>query len=53
MYSALEVRELASSSLSKVTGFDKNKVLELVETLIEKGYVKKIGSGRGTKYKSR
>ncbi|HHU53406.1 MAG TPA: hypothetical protein GXZ43_04930 [Clostridiaceae bacterium] len=53
VYSALENKELASSSLSEITGFGKNKVLELLETLIESGYVEKTGSGRGTKYTTR
>lgn len=53
IYNALENKELPSSTLSKITGFGKNKVLELIETLIELGYVKKIGSGRGTKYTAR
>lgn len=53
VYSALENKELASSELSEITGFGKNKVLELIETLRDLGYVKKIGSGRGTKYTSR
>ncbi len=53
VYHALENKELASSTLSEITGFGKNKVLELVETLIELGYVKKVGSGRGTKYATR
>lgn len=50
IFSALENKALPSSTLSELTGFGKNKVLELLESLINLGYVKKIGSGRGTKY---
>ncbi|MGX7072529.1 RNA-binding domain-containing protein [Helcococcus kunzii] len=51
IYNALDNKEMASSKLTEKTGFGKNKVLELLETLINLGYVEKIGSGRGTKYK--
>ncbi|QUY65616.1 AAA family ATPase [Helcococcus kunzii] len=51
IYNSLENKEMASSALTEITGFGKNKVLELLETLIHLGYVEKIGSGRGTKYK--
>lgn len=53
IYNALDNKEMASSKLTEKTGFGKNKVLELLETLINLGYVEKIGSGRGTKYKKR
>lgn len=43
---------LASSDLSSASGFGKDKVINLLNNLIEKKYVKKIGSGRGTKYKA-
>ena len=42
--------QLASSQLSRKTGFSKAKTIRLLNTLIEKKYVKSIGSGRGTKY---
>lgn len=50
VYLALEHGGLASSEIADATGFGKNKVLNLVEDLIAKGYMKKTGSGRGTKY---
>ena len=53
IYTALENKELASSELSEITGFGKNKVLGIIETLRDLGYVKKIGNGRGTKYTAR
>lgn len=44
---------LSSSEISKLTGFGKDKVLSLLNTLIENRYVEKLGSGRGTKYRLR
>lgn len=41
---------LASSELSKLTGFSKAKTLRLINLLIDKNYIKTIGNGRGTKY---
>lgn len=42
---------LSTSDLSSITNFGKDKVLNLLNSLISKHYVKKIGFGRGTKYK--
>lgn len=53
IYNALENREMASSALTEITGFGKNKVLDLLEELIQSGYVEKTGSGRGTKYRTK
>lgn len=44
---------LSSSEISVITGFGKDKVLKLINNLIEKRTVEKVGSGRGTKYKMR
>lgn len=44
---------VSSSEISKLTGFGKDKVLNLLNELIRKGYIEKLGSGRGTKYKLR
>lgn len=41
---------LASSEIVQLTGFSKDKVIRLLNQLIEKEYVKVIGRGRGTKY---
>ncbi len=41
---------LASSELAENTGFNKSKVVRLLNSLLEKNYVAKEGSGRGTKY---
>lgn len=51
IYNALAKKELASSELIEITGFGKNKVLELIKKLINLGYIERIGRGRGTKYK--
>lgn len=49
--SALENGEqLSSSEIVKCTGYTKSKVLRLINSLKEKGYIKTIGNGRGTKY---
>lgn len=42
---------LASSEIVVISGYGKDKVLDLLSGLIEKRYVEKIGTGRGTKYK--
>lgn len=42
--------QMASSELSKDIGFSKAKTIRLLNSLIEKRYVKCIGNGRGTKY---
>ncbi len=39
-----------SSEIAGEAGFSKNKTLKLLEGLERKGYVTKIGNGRGTKY---
>ena len=51
VYSILKSAPLSSSHISQETFFSKNKVLNLLEELIQKGYVVKIGNGRGTKYR--
>lgn len=50
VYKALENKSLASSVIANDTGFGKNKVLNLLNDLVDKGYVIKRGKGRGTKY---
>ena len=51
VYLILQNTPLSSSSISQETSFSKNKVLNLLEELIQKGYAVKLGSGRGTKYR--
>ena len=43
-------KKMSSSELAMVTGFGKTKVVSLLKSLGEQGYVKQVGSGRGTKY---
>lgn len=50
VYSILQNTPLSSSSISQETSFSKNKVLNLLEELIQKGYAVKLGNSRGTKY---
>lgn len=47
---ALGNRPVSSSSIAEDTDFGKNKVLNLLNDLIDEGYVVKYGRGRGTKY---
>lgn len=41
---------LSSSEIVKKTGWSKNKVVRLLNKLIEAGYISSSGTGRGTKY---
>lgn len=50
VYKALENKSLASSAIADDTGFGKNKVLNVLNDLMDKDYVIKSGKGRGTKY---
>lgn len=40
----------SSNDLVKITGFSKDKVLRLIKSLQNKGYVKVTGTGKSTKY---
>lgn len=42
--------QLSSSEIAKTAGFTKTKTLRLLDSLKQKGYIKVIGNGRGTKY---
>lgn len=42
--------QLSSSEIAKNVGFTKTKTLRLLDSLKQKGYIKVIGKGRGTKY---
>ncbi len=44
-------RKLASSEIVAASGFSKNKVIRLLNELIDKKYIKVEGQGRGTRYK--
>ncbi len=41
---------LSSSNIAKDLGYTKSKTLRILDTLNEKGYIKVLGNGRGTKY---
>ncbi len=43
-------RKLSSSEIVKYTGFGKTKVVKLLKSLVEQGFIKVEGRGRGTKY---
>jgi len=42
--------QLSSSEIAKAVGYTKTKTLRIIDALKEKGYVKVLGNGRGTKY---
>lgn len=51
IYQALSgYKRLSSSEIAVATGFGKTKVVSLLKSLTEQGYVIPVGSGRGTKY---
>ncbi|MBQ2592085.1 MAG: putative DNA binding domain-containing protein [Candidatus Riflebacteria bacterium] len=51
IYNALKNKQILSSSeITGITGFGKNKTIEILKKLVEQGYIKVTGSGRGTKY---
>lgn len=52
IYNALKNKQvLSSSEITGITGFGKNKTIEILKKLVEQGYIKVTGSGRGTKYR--
>jgi len=41
---------MTNREIQNATGFERTKVVRLLNRLVEKKVVEKIGSGRGTKY---
>ena len=50
VYRELVGRSLQMSELTEKTGFGRTKTQEILEGLVEKGYVFVFGRGRGTRY---
>ena len=50
IYNSMNRLGKSSSQIAKVVGFGKNKTLKLLVALEKKGYVTKLGNGRGIKY---
>ena len=50
IYNSMNRLGKSSSQIAKAVGFGKNKTLKLLVALEEKGYVTKLGNGRGIKY---
>ena len=50
IYNSMNRLGKSSSQIAKDVGFGKNKTLKLLVALEEKGYVTKLGNGRGIKY---
>ena len=42
--------QLSGREISEALGWSKNKTIRILNSLISDGYIKKIGSARGTKY---
>lgn len=51
IYKNLSHTGRSSSEISEAAGFGKNKTLNILHTLIQKGYAAQTGNGRGTKYR--
>lgn len=51
IYKLLEHKELSTGEIAKSVAFGKTKIRLILNRLEGKGYVSKIGNGRGTKYK--
>ena len=43
-------KQLSSGEIAKALGYTKSKTLRILDALKNKGYIKVIGNGRGTKY---
>ena len=51
VYKALNNNQMLSSGdIANYTGFGKNKTVIILKMLVEQGYIKVTGSGRGTRY---
>lgn len=50
IYKSLSRTGKSSSQIIEASGFGKSKALRVLRDLEEKGYIRKIGNGRGTKY---
>ena len=53
IYQLLRGREMPSSAISEAAGFGKNKTVEILKMLVEKGYATVSGKGRGTRYSTK
>lgn len=52
VFSLLRGKLLSSSVITEATGFGKSKTVIILNKLVKAGYVRVLGSGRGTKYTS-
>lgn len=53
VYKVVENSELSSGDIVKATGFGKTKTVEILNDLVDQGFLEKRGRARGTKYKVR
>lgn len=50
LFAALQGKTMTSSQIAEASGFGKTKTVALLKNLVEQGYVKKEGNGKGIKY---
>lgn len=51
IYQILQTGELSTTKIADNSGFGRTKTLRILNSLIKKGYVVKLGSGRSVRYK--
>ena len=52
VYRIVEGRMLPIGEIAKLAGFGKSKTHSILKSLVEKGFVEIVGTGRGTKYRA-
>ncbi|MBQ7568351.1 putative DNA binding domain-containing protein [bacterium] len=50
IYGLLRSRLMSSSTIAKEAGFGKSKTVSILNKMLKDGYIRVLGSGRGTKY---
>ena len=50
VFSLLKGKLLSSSAVADATGFGKSKTVLILNKLVNAGYIRILGNGRGTKY---
>ncbi len=50
VYETISGYEMSRSEVSNITNFGKSKTISILKDLVEQGYIKSTGTGRGTKY---
>ena len=50
IYQAIQAGNDTTSEINKEIGFGRTKTLRLINSLVKRGYLLKVGEGRGTRY---